>query len=64
MDESSKNMLSEKLVMDGSSINTEMKGAWREYIEVHKVLRREKGRTRKDHLRGQGIKNCKEMSSH
>lgn len=33
MEESSKNMLSDKLVRDGSSINTEVKGGWRECIE-------------------------------
>lgn len=51
MEESSKNMLSDKLVRDGSSINTEVKGGWRECIEVHKAG--ERRRTRKDHLRGQ-----------
>ena len=40
-----------KLVRDGSSINTEVKGGWRECIEVHKAG--ERRRTRKDHLRGQ-----------
>lgn len=51
MEESSKNMLSDKLVRDGSSINTEVKGGWRECIEVHKAGERK--RTSKDHLRGQ-----------
>ena len=53
MDESSKNMLSEKLVRAGSSINTEMKGVWRECIEVYKVLTRGRRRTWRDHCRSQ-----------
>lgn len=40
-------MLSDKLVRDGSSINTEVKGGWRECIEVHKAgeRKREPGKT-------------------
>lgn len=51
-------VLSEKLVKDGSLKNTKTKGEWRGCIEVHSVLRRDRRgrRTRKTGLGSQGYK--------